>query len=431
MKKVRCGISIILVCILVFISNISVFGESTAASEVEDAKTTKVVTYDLKSLSDRLLAESIAVKKLNLDKELLKLKYEDNLKEYNDLSLQAEQYEEFFGNMEKNLAEADKSVKEAGNPTERQQMEIYRQNLLFSYVGLYSQNSNLFKQQIGMMQSMEALKLQQKQLPQKTENEIAVAKFNLQKDYYTLCMLDQQLKQLKTDLENTRKSLNIEKTKVGLNMSTQLNVQSLENQERALSLAVQQMENSIQMAIDDIKTKVDIPLEQELKIKLTIPDDSKVKEYTLSKLITRFKDKNLELESVRNNTKVMKTVFERSKLAYDKENSKIKIAELEYQQSQLDELSLERDLEAYVKQVYYQYLQAKNDLFHKKLSQRLYEDNERLLDLKFGQGLISELTYTLQKQEAQKYYLEVKQAVITYENMKKLMELVEKGIIVK
>ena len=191
------------------------------------------------------------------------------------------------------------------------------------------------------------------------------------------------------------------------------------------------MENTINMAVDDLKTKVGIPLEEELDIELKIPGDPVVKEYTLSRLLKQFKEKNLDLESIKSQSAVLKTVYERSKLAYDKSNNKIRIAELEYEQSLLDEEALEKDLEAYVKQVYYQYLQAKNDLFHKKLSQKLYEENERILDVKYGQGLISELTYTLQKQEAQKYYVEVKQAVVTYENMKKQIELVEKGIIVK
>ncbi len=433
MRRVRSGICILLTCFLVFTSYFPSFGQNAAN---EEDKTTqqeqkKVVKYDLKALSDRLVAENITIKKLNIDKELLKIKYEDNLKEYNDLSIQAEQYEEFFSGLETNIAYADKAIKETTNPTERQQMEIYKQNLLYSYVSIYSQNINLFKQQLNMMQSMEALKLQQKQLPQKIENEIALEKFTLQKDYYTLCMLDQQLQQLKQDLANTRKSLDLERTKVGLNLSTQLNVTALENQERALSLSVQQMENTINMAIDDLKTKVGIPLEEGLNIELKIPTDSVLKDYSLSKLLTQFKEKNLELESIKSQSSVLKTVYERSKLAYDKENNKIRIAELEYQQSLLDEAALEKDLEAYVKQVYYQYLQAKNDLFHKKLSQKLYEDNERILDIKFGQGLISELTYTLQKQEAQKFYVEVKQAVVTYENMKKQIELVEKGIIVK
>ena len=211
MRRVRSGICMILACLLVFATYFPSVAQSDVTDKDETTQEPKIVKYDLKTLSDRLVAENATIKKLNIDKELLKIKYDDSLKEYNDLSIQAEQYEEFFSGLEKNISYAEKTIKETTNPTERQQMEIYKQNLLYSYVSIYSQNINLFKQQLSMMQSMEALKLQQKQLPQRIENEIAVEKFKLQKDYYTLCMLDQQLQLLKQDLANARKTLDLEK----------------------------------------------------------------------------------------------------------------------------------------------------------------------------------------------------------------------------
>lgn len=419
MKRIKFGISMILVCVLTLVSNTYVFGE------------TEVKKYNLYGLSQKFLEESTAIKKLNIDQELLKLQYDENLKQYNDLSYRADSTKESFETFQKAINDATTQYQNETDPVKKQQIDTYRQSLINSYITVQLGYSEMFKQQIGMMQSMEAIKLQQKQLPQKKENETALAKYNLQKDYYDLYILDQQLTLLKQDLANVRKSLDIEKVKKGLNLSTQTGVESLEKQERALELSVQQMENSRDMAVDNIKTKIGMPMEEELEIELSLPVGTSVRDYSLSQLNKKFMEKSLEMEAARNNTRVQQEIYDRSKLVYSADDNKVKIAELQLKQAQLDEISTQRSLEAYVKQMYYQHIQAKNDLLHKQKSQKLYEENERLLDARNRQGMLSVIDYNLQKQEIQRNYLEVKQAIVAYENMKAQMDLVEKGVMVK
>ena len=90
------------------------------------------------------------------------------MKEYNDLSIQAEQYEEFFSGLEKNISYAEKTIKETTNPTERQQMEIYNKTCC-THTSAFIHRILICSSSSSMMQSMEALKLSKAIAPKDEE----------------------------------------------------------------------------------------------------------------------------------------------------------------------------------------------------------------------------------------------------------------------
>ncbi len=429
--KVKRGIAIALLCTsLVF---------SLGVKAEEPAQ------YNLKSLQERLINESPDVKVIDINTKLLDVKYAQSIKDYNDLKDTADRQEDTLRSKESYLSTAKEQYRAARNVGEAAAASSSAEH----YLGAYNQEQqrlrNIVKSLANSEKTLEPVMLQQKQAQQLKANQIGNAKYAIQTDYYNLYVMNKQLELAKGDYENTLKLLDTEKLKANYGMTTRINIEDLESKKRTLESSINDLNNNIELATENMKTKLNIQVENNLDIKYLLPDIEDTKSYNLVVLLSNFRANNTDLQSQQLNTRIYKDISEKISIAYsvdydlfltpkplnDEDRALVTSSNLDYQKAQIDEQTVNRNMESNVKKVYFQYKKAVLDLNSAKENKKLLEQKKIVAEANYNQGQISKLQYDLQIQDLNRSLLDVDKAVIAFENAKVLIDMVNQGIYVK
>ncbi|MTI48900.1 MAG: hypothetical protein FH761_13730 [Firmicutes bacterium] len=386
------------------------------------------VVYDFEQLTNRLYAENLEILKMDNNIMIMNLSYDEALEDYDDLQDTVEKAKDnldlqkkYKDQAEERYLEADKSERKFTHDM----LDIRNQ----AYEASLDAYKNIIKQEMSLISTMEQLKLQIEQGDRQQEVLKLTEENELKNSYYNLYILNREIELLKTDIENINKQKEIEKTRQELDMSTDEELQSIKDTINTMQLTLQQLENQKELAKESLKTKINMPVEEELNIEWEISDVDESVDYSLADLISDFKENSLELASLEKNIEIKDIILEKSHEAYDDvEGNEVNLALLELKNSELDKQINERDMELYVKQAYFDFKTKKLDLFVKKVSNQYYIEKEKNLEARYEQGSISELQYDMEMQQLKRDKFESDKAKINYLLAKSKLELISEGI---
>ncbi|SCX77560.1 TolC family protein [Alkaliphilus peptidifermentans] len=414
---------------------------TTAYAEVSEGK------YDLEKLKEVYINESFEVKMIELDTELLQVQYKDQIKEYRDSKDTVNDAEDHMNGMKALREQSLKDYERAQDSASRQAATKNADRLLMEYIRARSSYRMRVKQDVQMTQSLEPIIFQIAQAEIKKEQSIAKSEYELELDYYNLVRLHRELELIEKDVDNIKKKINIDMTKENLGLLVESAREESEKQLRDFEKQKKQLENSLELALENMKTKLNFDLGAQLKIELEIPNESVPKSYNLQDSISKFKKNNLDLAAMENNVFIKESIFNKVTLAYERieewnenqitlkqyeeEQNQIKISEIEFKKSEIQLFNLERKLELYAKNTYYEYQTARDTLVANYLfNNNLYDNKLNIIEANYKHGFISEFEYEVQKQQLNRELRGLEQDMINYVNAKNKMELMLNGIMV-
>ena len=403
--------------------------------------------YNLEKLKEVYISESYEIRTIELDTELLQVQYNDRIRSYKDFKEIVDKAE---NNMNAMKAAREQALYEADKATTQQAIQAATQsanNTLMQYISARTQYRLRVKEDIQMTQSLEPVIFQISQAEARKQGSIGKSKYDLEKDYYNLVTLHSELQLLNQDIENMKMKIKVDETRQALGMSAITVKLESENQLRALEKNKKLLENNFEFALENMKTKLNIGIEEELNIEYTIPSDASLKDYKLSQTVTQLKKNNLDIATTKNNVALRKNIFNKITLAYERleewneneislkqyeeEQNQIKMAEIDFKKAQIQQYNLERNLELYGKQVFYDFQAARDTLFSNMLyNNDLYESKKNIIEANYKYELVSELEYQMQKQQLDRELSKLEKDWITFVNAKNKLELAMQGIVI-
>lgn len=406
-----------------------------------------VEKYNLEKLKEIYISESYEIRTIDLDTEMLKVQYSASIRSYKDFKEAVDKSEDNMNAMraayEQALYDAEKT---SGDSSRSAAMQAANSSLM-QYIAARSQYRLRVKEDIQMTQNLEPVIFQISQADAKKQNSIAKSSYELENDYYNLVTLHSELELLNQDIENMKMRIKVDETKEALGMSAITVRMDSENQLRELEKTKKQLENSFELALENMKTKLNINVEDQLHIEYSIPSDLSLKDYKLSQTVMQLKNNNLDLAAVTHNADLRNSIFNKITLAYERieewneneislkqyedEQNQIKMAEIDYEKAKIQQYNLERTLELYAKQVFYDFQAARDKLFSNMLyNNDLYETKMGIIEANYKYELISDLEYQLQKQQLNRELSNLEKDWITFVNAKNKLELALKGIVI-
>lgn len=407
----------IFVLIALLISSVSTFANANSSFKLND-------------LIQTMLENNLSIKSLNNNAKITTIRIKTTEKDYEELnkSIKIMETNLLSTRNDRDQARDDYFGSPNGSIEERMAFQYYHATL-HQYNALEEQYKGLIKQKTSMMKQLENMILSAKQAETKKDQEIEKLKLEMQKDYYNLVILDEQIKLMEGNLNNQKLQLSIEETKNRINMSTNLTVENIKSQIRSLELSIFEMKNNKEFAIESIKTKIGMGVEEELNILLQVPAEPYILvDINLVRLVNNFKDNNLDLETLRKNVEIQEQVIEDMKIAYKEDDDEYIMALLQLEQDKISLATTERSLEQYVKTVHFQYIKIREVISNQKENKLLAEEKFRQAGLQLKAGLISTQQYEMMQQEFNQSMFEYNKIFIDLANIRKEIELVQKGI---
>ncbi|KAB3534725.1 TolC family protein [Alkaliphilus pronyensis] len=382
----------------------------------------------LEELTNRFLEENIEIKKLDLDNRLLKLRYEETLEDYEDLQKQVERAGKYTDSVVKQRKQArDEYYSASKGSNEEQAAFQYYHGMMHTVEAATDNYKALLKQEASMMKNLEMMVLEDQQADIKKQNDIELLKYQLQKDYYQLLILKEQRDLLEKSIANIDMQLNVEKTKKELDLTTELAVNNLETQKINLELSIEKLDNSIEQAIEKLKTDLNIEVSDNIDILFELPGAVSIKKYKLENVLKGFMEQSLDLKKVERLTEVNAEIVEKLQIAYEEDDTEYLISVYEADEAELNEKQTKRDFEHLVKSLYFRHNQLGSDLVQQLRNKLLADEKMLQLEVQYKTGVISKLQYNLQKQEIDQAIFDYKKAMIDYINTDTELQLAEKG----
>lgn len=384
--------------------------------------------FSLESMTQRLISENLTILKMDNNIKLMELRYEKTLEDYEDLQ---STIKELKGSLEaetiykEQALESYRDASDLERPLKKANYEMRNQ----IYEAKLDAYTNIVKQELSMIKSMEQLKLQIEQGDRQHKAIRLKESYNLQSSYYSLYTIGQEIELLENDIQNLKKHQEIENTKMDLDMSTTENIQSISESVIEMELMLNMLKNQKELVVESIKTKINMPIEEELIIEYEISRSAGGINYSLIQLLNSFKENSLDIEAIEKNVEIQQTILDKSVEAYeDVEGNEIEIATIELANADLDNRITQRDMEMFVKQAYYDFKAKDLDLAVKKITQDVYTDKEKNLHARYAEGVISKIQYDMELQQIERNKLEYDKATIAYLNAKGKLDLIKQGI---
>jgi len=428
-------LSVVLILMVTMISNIFVYADESTEK------------YDLKKLKQMYIDESFEVKLIELETKLLQTQYNERIKDYKDFKKIVNDVED---NMNAMKAIREQSILDAKRAYDTPSVEAAAKNAQFAlmeYIRMRSQYRLRVREDVQMTQALEPVIFQISIAEDKKQSSIAKSEYDLERDYYNLVTLHRELDLLQKDIENVVKKSKIDITREQMGMITALEKEETEKQIRELERNKEKLENNIELVTKMLETKLNIDLTEDMKFTYEIPKNANTKVYSLKDVTSNLKNNNLDLAAVKNNVSITEKIFNKLTLAYDRieeynenqislkqyesEKDQIKVSEIEFEKAKIQQYNLERNLELYANQTYYEYKAAQEALISNILyNNDMYSSKMNIIELNYKHGLISQIDYDFQKQQLNRELNKLEQDIINHSNAKNKMDLMVKGIMV-
>lgn len=424
----------ICIVLLTMLSNIVVYAND------------EVQKYDLERLRQIYTSKSLEIDTIDLETKLLQTQYNDKIKDYKDFKKVVDDLED---NMNAAKAIREHSIEVAKRARDATSIEAAAQSAQFAlmqYIMLRNQYRLRVRESVQMSQVLEPIIFQISQAEARKQNSLAKAEYGFEKDYYSLVSLHKELDLLDKDVENMTKKLKIDVLREELGMITVLEREETEKQMRELKINKEKLRNGLELLTEKFRTKLNMDMVENVDIEYETPKSTNLKNYRPKNVVSQLKENNLDLAAVKHNTMLTENIFNKLTLAYDRmeeynetqislkqyesERDQIKVAEIEFEKSKIQQYNLEKNLELYANDTYYEYKKAQETLISNTLyNNDLYDKKTNSIELNYVHGLISKLEYEFQKQQLNRELNKLEQDKINYINAKNKIELALKGII--
>lgn len=386
--------------------------------------------YKLEDLTRIVLEDNAEINAIDANAKQAKIQYEVIEKDYKELLENIEKVKKNLDTRRKLTEQAKEEHRFAGGFQEQERTYIdYKTNREIEK-NVEEQFKRMVKEQAQTMKQMENLKFTGKNANMIKEQEEEKLKFQVQKDYYNLVILDEQIKLTEGKLESLEVNIKVEEAKARLNMATSVSVESLKSQKRALELSLSEMESNRKTLVDSLFNTVGLDPKGDFDILLEVPTTLNLQKFELQTLLDSFKEKNSEMVTLKKNVLIQQEVIANMELGFKADDNDYKLALLQLETDLLNLNKYEQTVDQYIKNLYYQYEGAKETLYQQIENKKVLDEQLRQMEVQHELGLISDLQLNAHRQEYNQSMFEYKKAFIDLANIRKEVDLVLKGAMV-
>jgi uncharacterized protein YxeA len=307
-----------------------------------------------------------------------------------------------------------------------------QQVLESQYSETLKQYNDSRKQTALFQNQLDRLNFDKAQYPKKKEQQQMAEKYQLQVEYYNVCLSIKQLSLAQSELEVLNKQISVEQEKLNQGNSTQLTVDDLNSRKRIVQDKIASLSQSIDEGKNALKTRLNETTDVQFDPSFSIPstvDGSDT--YSLSSLRKKCEDNNIGLLQINAYIGFHSSLISSIKSCVGESDPSYGTAVSERSKLQADANVLRQQIDTYVEQ---QYNIFKQNLTTYSTTQERKGILNRQLDVlknKYDNGDISELDYLSDKFLILKELNNEYSSIVDKINAKSMINLIENGIILQ
>ncbi len=288
------------------------------------------------------------------------------------------------------------------------------------------------KQTALFQNQLDRLNFDKTQYQKKKEQQQLVEKYQLQVEYYNVCLSIKQLTLVQSELEVVNKQISVEQEKLNQGNSTQLAVDDLNSRKRQVQDKIISLTQSIDEGKNALKSRLNENTDIQFDPSFTIPstvDGSDT--YSLSALRKKCEDNNSGLVQTNAYIGFHSNLISSLKSCIGESDPSYGTAVSERSKLQADGNVLKQGIDTYVEEQYnsfkqslvsYTTTQDRKDILNRQLD---------VLKMKYDNGEISELQYLSDKFLVLKELNDGYRSNVGKINAKTLINLIENGVILQ
>lgn len=290
-----------------------------------------------------------------------------------------------------------------------------------------------YKKQMALQQNqVDKLNFQKLQYDKRRSQRKLIERYQLQVQYYNVCLLMRQLDFAQNELELINKQIEVEEEKLKQGLSTQLAVDDLVSRRSLASDNITSVSRAVELGKSEMKVKLNENKDIVFNPNFTIPSEAAGQDsYTLTGLTNSCKSNNLQLIEANAYAGYQNALADSIKSYVGETDSAYLTVSAELMKMRLSATAIDQSLGLYVEQQYNSFrdsLNHYNSMIGRKavLSRQLQVIEER-----YNAGQISQLDRLNQRYNVLKELLDVDKAVVDKLNAGVMIGLVEQGIQIK
>ncbi|WP_163193612.1 TolC family protein [Clostridium thermarum] len=310
-----------------------------------------------------------------------------------------------------------------------QVIDLEKKAIESQYYEAYKQLVEYKKQTAIQQNQVDRLYFQMGQYQKKLKQQKLVEKYQLQVQYYNICLLMKQLNLAKSELELINKQIEVEEEKLNQGLSTQLAVDDLKSRKKLASDNITSITNAIELGKSEMKVKLNENKDVVFDPNFVIPTDVQGEDtYNLSTLTSKCKENNLQLAEINANIAFQSVLVNSIKSYVGDGDSSYIAVNTELSNLLLNKETVDKELSLYVEKQYNSFKNSLNN--YNSMIQRKDILNRQLtvIDEQYNAGQISQLEKLTQRYSVLQELLDVDKAIVDKLNAITVMELVEEGI---
>jgi len=384
--------------------------------------------YNLNDLTRLVLEDNAEINSIDANAQQAKIQYEMMEEDYEELKENIEKVRKNLETRRKLTEQAKEEYEMAGGSfLERDRTYInYKTNLEIEK-NVEQQYQRMVKEQAQSMKQMENMVFTGKNSKVIQEQESEKLKLQVQKDYYNLVVLDEQIKLTEGRLEGQDVTIRVEAAKARLNMATSVSVESLKSQRRALELSISEMEANRKTLVDSLINTVGLDATEDFDILLEVPTTLNLQKFELDTLMNSFKEKNSDLVTLKKNVTIQQEVITNMELGFKEDDNDYKLSLLQLETDLLNLNKYEQTVDQYIKNLYYQYERSKETVYQQIENKKVLDEQLRQMEVQHELGLISDMQMSSYRQDYHQSVFDYQKAFIDLANTRKEVDLVLKG----
>ena len=298
------------------------------------------------------------------------------------------------------------------------------------YKELLEQKSETQKKTILLQNQIDRLDYLKGQHSDKRNQINLSEKHQLQKEYYNICLLINELDIAQNELKMLEKKENETKEKLKQGDVTQLEVDESTSKRKQAETKVDSIKYSVDNEKNNFKMHLNKKTGEKSSPKFSIP--AKVVDkfnYSLEALKKNCCDKNLQLLQLNAYVKYHDKLIENLKSNFGQDDTSYQVAFSERSKMQVDADILKQKIYQYIEKQYNNFKSCKiNYDFNVSRRPILIRKLENLR-IKYEEGIVSEADYLLSQNQILKELAELDSAIVELINANSVMNLIDNGIV--
>lgn len=313
-----------------------------------------------------------------------------------------------------------------------QVVDSEQQVLESSYNEAYRQYNESRKQTALYQNQLDRLNFDKSSYSKKKEQQQMIEKYQLQVEYYNVCLLIKQLSLGQGELELVEKQIAVELEKLNQGNSTQLAVDDLNSRRRIVQDKITNLNQSIDTGKNALKARLNETANVQFDPSFAIPSSVDSSDtYSLSTLRIKCEDNNLSLLQANAYIGFHNTLISSLKACAGEGDYSYGTTISERSRLQADANVLKQKLDAYVEQQYNAFKQSLARYSSAKEREDILSRQLEVLKTRYDNGDISELQYLSDKFQVLKELNDGYGSIVGKINAVSLINLVENGIMLQ